>query len=143
MDHFDVVIYSGIGPIWGKINNTIGALRGCVREGGYIIFDEGFLTDHIISGNEMYRDYGNYPNTRELLESFGDTIVAEFIQTPYETDRNNAQLFRSIQQNAQKIIGQYPEKRKMILEYIARQERENTIFGHHFIGATWLIRKKS
>ena len=143
MNRFDVVIYSGIGPIWGKINNTIGVLRGCLQAGGYIIFDEGFLADDTTPLNEMYRDYENYAKTIQLLESFGDTIVAEFIQTPDETDRNNAQLFRSIQQNAQKIIVQYPEKQKMILEYITRQKHENAILGHHFIGATWLIRKKT
>jgi predicted DNA-binding protein YlxM (UPF0122 family) len=51
-------------------------------------------------------------------------------------------IFDNLKQRCQELIEKYPNKQKLFLDYIRKQEIENDVLENKVIGTTLVIKKK-
>ncbi|MGD8782187.1 MAG: class I SAM-dependent methyltransferase [Ignavibacteria bacterium] len=139
---FDLVVFASIGPIFGDYIKTIDGLRKTIREGGYIIFDDGFLND---SKCKKRSGYENCLTDEELINQltfYNDVIIKEIITPKEETAAVNKRYMNIIQNNAIELKERLPDKSKIIDEYLKNQIKECEFLNSSFTSATWLIQKQ-
>lgn len=139
--NYDLVIYASLGGVLGKLRDIIKHLRHCVRPGGYIVFDDGYL--HTVSrlNRPGYTHYRNYDETIHQLTHLGDTLVSERILSAMENAAINDTYLRYIKANGKELVEEQPELREQVDRYIPYQEEECIFIDEHLTGAIWLLQK--
>ncbi len=133
---FDVVILASVGDVLGGPGETVGRLRGCVRPGGYILIDDGYL-----KSRGTFHHFKPRGETLAGLLSHGDELVREVENPDDEVVSINESYLRDIRKRALLLQGRRPELAPLLEDYLRTQERECDLMSRHFRGATWLIRK--
>ncbi len=123
------------------LRDFIKHLRHCVRPGGYIVFDDGYL--HIVSrlNRTGYTHYRNYDETTHQLTHLGDTLVSVRILSAMENAAINDTYLRYIKANGKELVEEQPELREQVERYIQYQEEECIFIDEHLTGAIWLLQK--
>lgn len=138
---FDLVIFASLGGIWGSMKHTVAQLRMQVRNGGYMIIDDGYSR---ISGplqRKHYEYYRDHQTTLGELTAFGDVILEEIDTTAYSLDINREYLV-AIRKRAAELVLQRPDLKEKIDGYIRLQQQECDFLQNHLVGALWLLQKK-
>ena len=136
---FDAVLMIAVGPVLGDPAKTMSMLRAVVRDGGWIIIDDGYLED----GVPPSADYEGYLE-REAMEAglthFGDTIVARRIGSS-AVSLFNALALETIPKRAMALAELHPELREVINQYVARQFEEVALMDGPLVSTLWAIQK--
>lgn len=138
---FDAIIYASVGGILGSYNECVGKLRECVRIGGYMVVDDGFLKKGARLSRKGYEHYVPYVETLEQLNAHGDAILKE-VSTEAETVSMNAQYLRLITKRARELLDCYPEAQDLLEKYVENQKVECEILDEYVSGAIWLLQKR-
>ncbi|MBD3383835.1 methyltransferase domain-containing protein [candidate division KSB1 bacterium] len=140
-DHdFDLVIFASVGGIWGSLQNTVAQLRRQIRNGGYMVIDDGYARTSGPLQRKHYEQYRDHQTTLGELTALGDTILTEIDTTQYSRKINRAYL-DSISKRGAELILQKPELKDKINSYILLQQQECEFLDHHIVGALWLLQK--
>ncbi|MDX1388749.1 MAG: class I SAM-dependent methyltransferase [Acidobacteriota bacterium] len=137
-DDADLVVYASVGVL-GRHDRCVEALRRCVRGGGYIVIDDGFVSREADVG-PGYDHYAGHEETRHRLTAPGATIVAETLADPVEAAAHNAAMTASIRARADELARDHPEHTDLFRGYVERQERECETLDRCFRPAVWLLR---
>jgi len=140
-ENFDIVVYASLGNILGNFNKIIKRLRKTVRKGGYIIIDDGYLTEITKLKRKGYRHYLSRDETVKQLTSHGDILKEEIIIPREENKAINDEYLDAIRIRGDELIEQNPKLRRVVTQYIKSQEIECEILDKYFIGAIWLIER--
>lgn len=140
---YDAVILAGVGLPWGGIKETIATLRGCIKHGGFIVFDDAFISKDTVISDKRYSIYKYYEETVSELTHFGDEIVEEKILTHDEAVDSAGEDVDKIKNRAEKLSQKFPEKAELFKEYVKVQEKEVQLLHSELVYAFWMIRKKS
>ena len=137
---YDVVVYASVGAL-GALDDCVAALRGCIRQGGYMVIDEGFLAPGVeaVPGFEKLT---SHHESRQRLTSHGDEVLREHALDVEEMRANDRRYIESISRRAEAVAAAHPEDAGLILDYVTRQERAAEAWERHAISATWLLRKR-
>lgn len=138
LNGFDVLIYTSVGALWQDWRETVGNLRRCVRPGGYIIIEEGFIREGSISPSS---DYLEYDELIGQLTGHGDRILQEITTAPEEIKQENAANTAAIRRRAERLMQKFPEKKELFFAYIAEQEQQSLFIEKELTCATWLLQK--
>jgi cyclopropane fatty-acyl-phospholipid synthase-like methyltransferase len=135
----DVVVYASVGAL-GPLDTCMGALRRCVREGGFILVDDGFLvsSDRAEKGLENMTEH---EEARRRLTAHGDEILREHILDPAEMRAIDDRYIRSISARAEAIAKARPADADLVRGYVERQRRAAAAWERSSVSATWLLRK--
>jgi len=136
---FDAVLMIAVGPVLGNSAKTISMLRAVVREGGWIIIDDGYLEDGVPPSAD-YGDYLEREATEAGLTRFGDVIVARRIRSP-AVKSFNALALETIPKRAAALAELHPELKEAINQYVARQIEEVALMDGPLVSTLWAIRK--
>ncbi len=79
-DPFDVALMIAVGAVLGDLKDTVGALRSCVRPGGYLIIDDSFLAPGCVGKVAGYEGYVEYEETIRRLTAHGDKLITEHLE---------------------------------------------------------------
>jgi len=137
---YDCVIFGAAGNILGDPAETLSKLRRTVKQGGFILIDEGYLSGD--SGNEdvKYKNY-EYLTHGQWLRLFADSslkLVEEAANVEeYDFDSDN----RAIAARAAELTARHPEKREIFEQYIQSQLNECDDLENSVVGVTWLLQK--
>ncbi|MEW6655242.1 MAG: class I SAM-dependent methyltransferase, partial [Bacteroidota bacterium] len=83
---FDLVIVASAGPIWGNWKKSAAALRGFVKEEGFLLIDDCVLKEDKF----VYRDYPSRDRFINDITSSGYRLLAEkFVDDQKMIDLNN------------------------------------------------------
>ncbi len=141
-DHaFDLVILASLGGIWGSMKNTVAQLRKQVRNGGYMIIDDGYSRTSRPLQRRHYEYYRDHQTTLGELTAFGDVILEEIDTTAYSLDINRDYL-DAISKRAAELIPQRPDLKAKIEGYVRLQQQECAFLEKYLVGALWLLQKK-
>jgi cyclopropane fatty-acyl-phospholipid synthase-like methyltransferase len=140
--NFNFVSYISMGNILGKFDACVGKLRQMVRNGGYIIIDDGFLKGDKKISRVGYEHYTTHEQTLQQLTTHGDLLVTEIIYTDDQTRAINEEYIRALKSSSPDFIKKYPKTEQEILQYIRDQEEECRIIEENISGAIWLIQRK-
>lgn len=136
---YDVVIYASVGAL-GGLAESVAALRGCVREGGYIVIDEGFLAPNAEPGSGFEKLVPRDESLR-LLTAHGDEIVRELVLDVEEMRAVDRGYIDSIARRAEALAAAHPEDADLIRGYVDRQNHAAAAWERNAISATWLLKK--
>ncbi len=137
---FDIVILASVGGVLGSNKDTIKKLRTQVRSGGYIIIDDGYLKKRKVLNRKGYKHCRNYKKTVEELTIFGDRLFAEISTADVSAEINNEYL-KVIENRSIELIGQHPELKKDLNNYLDLQKEECEILESEFEGMIWVLEK--
>jgi SAM-dependent methyltransferase len=133
---FDAVILASVGNVLGGPGETVGRLRNCVRYGGYLLIDDGYL-----KSRGRFHHFKPHDETLSELLSHGDELVKEVENPDDELARINMSYLRDIRKRALILMDRKPGLSSVLQGYLRAQERECRSMARHFRGATWLLRK--
>lgn len=141
---FDCVIFGAAGDILGDPVETIEKLKQTVKEGGYIIIDEGYLTDKADNDSLRYQNY-EYFTLAEWMDFFKKTgvkLLGSLQPDPQEIKTVNDSNNEALIARANELTQQYPEKQVLFQGYIQSQLDECFDLDNTLIPVTWLLQKQ-
>ena len=136
---YNLVILASVGKIWDDYKTTIKNIRNVLNPSGYLLIEEGFITDKTKVKNDLYFEH------EELVKqftSFNDEIVKEIIFPDEWLINQNAQYNKVINNRAEELYLLHPDKKPVIRRYVERQIEECKFLEENFRSAMWLIKKK-
>jgi len=139
---FDVVVLASVGSPWGRLYQTVGALRQAVHPGGYLLYDEGFLAESAKAGQVNYEYMVPHEIALKQLTAHGDRLLREVIIPAAELQAMNNRYTELIRQRAAQLVKRHPESADLLWEYVQNQERECEILESTYVGAIWLLQRK-
>lgn len=139
---FDIVIYASLGGVLGNIAEYTGKLRNTVRQGGFIVVDDGFLPGKTAIDRPGYGHYMSHAETLQQLTSHGDSLIAEKLLSVEENREIDQGYLKAIKRRSLDMIKKNPELREEVEEYVKNQEIECEVIEQNLRGAVWLIQKK-
>jgi len=116
-------------------------LRQCVRHGGYILIDDGFLADGVDSTPPGYEGLLPRDGIVAALTAHGDRVVREVTQSPETWHADENRIVDSIRRRAETLAVLHPQAAGPINEYVRLQEREYATLKAIHIPATWLLQR--
>ena len=138
---FDIAMMLAVGAVLGDQKGTAGALRSCVRRGGYIVIDDGFLAPGCAVEVAGYGAYAEYEETIRRLTAHGDRVVAEHLPTPQDTQRIHAAETEAVRRRALQLARKRPDAAAVLNQYAARRQVEMELASHAVRYAVWLLRR--
>jgi SAM-dependent methyltransferase len=137
---YDAVIYAAHSlELAGR--PCVEVLRQCVRPGGYILIDDGYLADSVDSTPPGYEGLLPYDGIVAALTAHGDRVVREVTQSPETWHADENRIIESIRRRAETLAVRHPQAAGPINEYVRRQEREYVTLKAIHIPATWLLQR--
>jgi cyclopropane fatty-acyl-phospholipid synthase-like methyltransferase len=136
---YDVVVYASVGVL-GPLDAAVGALRGCTRDGGLMLVDEGFRAPGVEEPTG-FTDLASYEESRRLLTRHGDEILRERVLTREEMRAIDDRYIESIRARAEALAVRQPRYASLARSYVERQERAATNWERAARSAIWLLRK--
>jgi ubiquinone/menaquinone biosynthesis C-methylase UbiE len=137
---FDLVIYASLGGVLGNFAEIIKRTRNCVKTGGYILIDDGYLKGKEKVDRAGYQHYVTHSETIKQLTTKCDKIVLELSTEGITRDINIGYL-KAIKKRAATAIQKYPHLKKSIEEYIKDQKIECEVIEKFILGALWVIQR--
>lgn len=138
----DLVIYSAIGYLLGNLERTIEKLRKCVRPGGYLVIDDGFLDETVSVPPEHYENCPDHAEAVRQLKAHGDSLIYEYVYPRSEIIAMNRHDLSLIRKRAEQLSQKYPDRQDLFREYVKMQEKETEILNTKIISAFWIIRRQ-
>lgn len=139
---FDVLVFGGLGPVLGRLDETVRQLRAAVRPGGYLVIDDAFLKDPAVVP-AGYEAYAGRAEMRRRLTAHGDEILAERIFDAEALHDLSQQQLTGIRRQAEALARAHPEHAARFEDYVRRQAREVEIMETDAVCALWLVRRAS
>ncbi len=137
---YDAVIYAAHNPVlMGR--PCVEVLRECVRHGGYILVDDGYLAEGVQSKPPGYEDFLPYGGTVAALTACGDRIVREVTQSPETWHADDDRVTDLIRRRAEALAAAYPQAAVLFNDYVRAQERECETLSAIHVPATWLVQR--
>ena len=137
---FDVALLLGLRPVLGSLESAVGTLRACVRPGGFVVLDDGWLAAGTDSAGGDLEGFSGLNETRRSLGAFGDEVVLEDIEASESVLRRERELCRSIRARAEDLARREPAIAHLARAYAARQEGLLDLVPSGVREATWVLR---
>lgn len=141
---YDAVLMIAVGPLLGDSRETVKTLRSVVRDGGWILIDDGYLeASYLEDGAPLSADYEGYLGRKAMeagLTASGDSIVARRTHSPAEK-RFNELTLEAVPKRAANLAERHPELKDAIERYVARQFEEIALMEGPLVTGLWAIRK--
>ncbi len=137
---YDAVIYAAHSPLLAG-RPCVEVLRQCVRHGGYILIDDGFLADGVQSKPPGYEDFLPYDRTVAALTAYGDRVVREVTQSPATWHADDDRITDVIRRRAEALAVRHPQAASPLNEYVRAQERECETLKAIHVPTTWLLQR--
>ena len=137
---YDVVVFSSVSPVIEE-RPCVESLRSCVRPGGHILIDDGFLRDDAVDTPPEYEAYAPYAETRARLTAAGDVIITEVLPPLEERSAVDDNITDMIRSRAAGIARRQPQATELLDAYVRNQELECERLRQFHVPATWLLRR--
>jgi len=136
---YDLVILGSIGPVFGDIKSTLQKVQSSIKNDGFIILDDGYL-----SGSSQLKSsiYFNETETVNQIESAKMKIADQMVLSSDYIKKSNEKIYNYIRGRAVELMKKYPEDQSIFEAYLKSQEDENTLLEEHITCVTWLLEKK-
>jgi len=140
LSQYDVIILGAIGPVLGNYFQTLTALKDCLRPGGVIIIDDGYIEDHhdfshplVLKRSEMLMQ----------IREAGMTLVEENLFEADKVAENNDPLMDNLIVRCMELAIKHPTKKELFLNYIKQQQEESRILEEEVVCSVMLIKRKT
>jgi ubiquinone/menaquinone biosynthesis C-methylase UbiE len=137
---YDIAILGAVGQIFGDIHQTLTTVGKALNPGGYIIIDDGWITDESTSDDNRYLRKSAFYG--QIAKS-GFEIIEENIFKQEFIDGANDAIFAMIKKRALELIEKEPGNRAIFEYYIEAQQHENQMMATELVCALWILKKRN
>ncbi len=138
---FDVVIYASVGVL-GALSHCVAQLRECVRTGGYMLIQDGYLQETAAAEGKHPGRFARYEESRAQLTGNGDTLIAERLIAADEAAQMNREYIRRVERRAADVLRVHPELSDNVGRFVSHQKSEAARMTSIIRTAIWLLRKR-
>lgn len=138
---YDVVTLASVGTIGADLESTVGHLRKTVREGGYILIDDGFVLDDEHIDFQGYEYVATHDECIRQLTAHGDRLIREVIVPKDEVIAYNQRNNEVIAQRAEELTKCHPDKAQIFSNFVQKEKDECDIIEKQTEEAIWLLQK--
>ena len=97
---YDLVILGSIGPVFGDIHSTLLKVQTCIINDGYIILDDGYLSNDSTLKSQIYI---KETDVLQQIESAGMKIIDETHLRKDDIKKSNKHIFENIQKRVNEL----------------------------------------
>jgi 2-polyprenyl-3-methyl-5-hydroxy-6-metoxy-1,4-benzoquinol methylase len=133
---YDLAVLGSIGRVLGSIEETLSRVKQCLKPGGHIILDDGFIVD---TSDFNHPACESYSETMRQIHSSGLTVVDDSIIAAEVIQTSDQHIFEQIHKRVDELIESQPENRQLLEGYLQAQQEENHALEHEITCATWLL----
>ena len=137
---YDIIILGSIGPVLGDYHSTLTKVSECIKENGLIIIDDGYIDD---SSEYSHPLIEKKSVILAQISDAGMRLIGEIIIDKSEIKAADEYIYRNIKRRCQELVEEHPDKRKLFIDYISKQEEENKVLEEKVICSTMLLGKRS
>lgn len=136
---YDIIILGAIGPVFGDYYSTLTTLSKCMNENGIFIIDDGYI--------ENDSDYRHplilkQATLLQQIDNAGMQLIDDDTIQQADIKDSDNQIFENLKKRCDELIEKYPDKQKLFLDYIKKQEEENDVLENKAICSTMIIKRK-
>ena len=142
--NYDCVIFGAAGTdVLGGPRQALEKLKSTVKQGGYIIIDEGYISDESEREKLKYNSeaYFTFKYWTELFDEAGLELV-EAVSENNENESENNPGIVEITARANELSTKYPNKRALFEGYVQNQQNEYDDIDNILVCVTWFLRKE-
>jgi ubiquinone/menaquinone biosynthesis C-methylase UbiE len=137
---YNLVILGSIGPVFGDIKSTLLKVQSCIKNDGYIILDDGYLSNNSELKSSVYF---NETETLSQIEAAKMKIINQIVLNSDYIKKANKKIYNHIRNRAIEMMNKYPEDQSIFEGYLKSQEEENDLLENHITCVTWLLKKRT
>jgi len=126
LHNFDIVICGYDTPVLGTETETIIKAAGCIKDGGYIIYETAYPSEL---------------NHEQIVLQSGFSIVDKCIYDKKDVKKMNEHNTSMISKRALELSEKYPDKAHIFSEYVDNQVNESIELEEKYALVTYLIEK--
>jgi ubiquinone/menaquinone biosynthesis C-methylase UbiE len=138
LNNYDMVILGSIGPVFGNLEETVESVQSCIKTGGYVIIDDGYIDDNSSLADS---DYLSHSQAHQQLHRKGIILVDEVINPKHVLKEINERNNRQIKTRVEELKSKYPNQADIFDNYLKKQFKECDILENKITPATWLLKK--
>ncbi len=141
---FDVAVFQAVDVgLFGDFADCVGALRGCVRPGGYLAISDGFLIRDrpAVATPPGYEYYRPRDEILPQLGAHGDALAAETVIPPDRFSRQCREELELLRVAVDRLLESTPERRAELEVFLESQRREYEFLDRETREAVWLLRR--
>ena len=139
---YDLVMMLALGDVLGNTEQTVAALRRCVRPGGYILLDDAFLAEDADAEELELLDCLDHAATLAALGAHDDVLIHERVIDGPEDRAFYSAMTRSIAERCKRLAPLHPDLSNTINAFAQRQQQEVDLLSGPVVGAMWLLQRK-
>ncbi|MCL1804337.1 MAG: class I SAM-dependent methyltransferase [Eubacteriaceae bacterium] len=140
---YDCVIFGAAGvDILGGPMEALSKLKATVKQGGYILIEEGYIPNDGRRENIRYNS-DNYFPLHYWLDLF-DSARLELVESASghsEGSLDSETGLAAITARANELIEKYPDKKELFEGYVRNQENEYADLDDSLATVTWVLKK--
>jgi cyclopropane fatty-acyl-phospholipid synthase-like methyltransferase len=136
---YDGVILGSIGPVFGDFKATLMKVKKCIKDDGFIILDDGYLSNESQLNNPPY--FNEVETLRQIDAAKMKIINQQAISTEY-IKNSNTKIYNHIYKRSLELMERHPEDQSLFEGYLKSQQEENDLLENHITCVTWLLHKK-
>ncbi|MFD2305085.1 class I SAM-dependent methyltransferase [Enterococcus termitis] len=138
---YDAVIFGAAADILGSPEETLKKLQRTVKEDGYVIIDEAYVSNVELNNQVNYHNY-DYLTRLEWLDLFEKNNLELIEELEGSDDVDYEQEKQYLIDRSNELIQKYPEKKKLFDGYLRSQLAEYDDLDQHIIAVTWILQRK-
>ncbi len=137
---YEVIILGAIGQVFGNYFETLTILNNNLKEGGFIIIDDGYIEDessfkheHVFRKSELKKQIldAGMQLIDEVVASEDDSIAVN-----YDTEYYN------LLKRCQELSDKYPDKAELFINYSKQQKNEYDNLKNEITCSTMVVKRK-
>lgn len=138
---FDIIILGAIGPVFGDYEQTLSSLSRCLKKGGLVIIDDGYIEDSSAFTHPLMLKRSDL---LKQIDNVDMEIIDEvMIEDPEESKEEHSRELDYIIKRCEELSRKYPDKRPLFQGYIDKQREEYDVIEMKVICSTMVLREKS
>ncbi len=134
---YDVVVLGSIGPVLGDCYSTLTRLSKVLKQGGIIIFDEGYI---LPDSDYVHPQIMRKDAILKQIKDAGMNLIDELFGPPDAIRTSDDLIFDKIEHRCKELIQKYPNKRSLFEDYIKKQIEENDVLENRIVCSTMVIK---
>jgi len=136
-DDFNIVLLASAINVFGSLDRCIADMRRCIKNGGHMVIDSGFLKDE----NRSFGLFVTHDASHRQLQKHGDKIVDEILRSEEDIKEVCDSYLNALKSKVEKIAAIQPKVAEELTQYIRSQEEVSEAMIKRTTGVVWLIRK--
>jgi len=140
---YDCVIYGAVGTaVLGSPMEALTKLKATVKPGGYILIEEGYISDEGSRDDVRHNKDAYYP-LRQWMDWFDEAglTLVETASGHSEGNLDSESGMAAITARAGELIEKHPDKKALFESYVRNQQNEYDDIDDSLVCVTWVLRK--